>query len=206
MVIRTHDLIEVTDPACISTAEDKEWAAASIRRTPFVVVRRAEHPEDGSIPVGIRGAQRNQREAALLAPQGIGRIITPYDIAEQRMWTAFSADRQELPVPKIMDRVAELMKDWRWGPAGSAGFEMVTGYPSMKDTSDLDLVIDSEGTIDYSQAEILLRELDKLGVRIDIQLELLEGAYVLREIIGRRADTVVLRTAHGPRLVKNPWR
>ncbi|WP_339313749.1 malonate decarboxylase holo-ACP synthase [Paenibacillus sp. FSL M7-0896] len=206
MVIRTHDLIEVSSLSCLRSEEVPMWAAASLKQTPFVVGRRAEPLQDGSIPVGIRGTERNQRHAAFLAPQGIGRSITPYEITERRMWTALSAERQGLPVSKIMDRVAELMRDWQWGPTGSAGFEMVTGYPAMKETSDLDVVINTPVATDDKQAEILLCGLDKLGVRIDIQLEAPEGAYILRELVGRRADTVMLRTAQGPRLVRNPWR
>ncbi|KHL92957.1 phosphoribosyl-dephospho-CoA transferase [Paenibacillus sp. IHB B 3415] len=206
MVNRTHDLIEITDLSWLSMDENQEWTAASLRRIPFVVVRRAEQLQDGGIPVGIRGAERNQRAAARLAPQGIRRSITPYEVARERLWTTLPAERQELPVLRIMDKAAELLKEWHWGPAGSAGFEMVTGYPSLKETSDLDLVIGSSGMIGRRQAEILLRELDKLGPRIDIQWEIEEGAYILRELVNGLTDSVVLRTIHGSRLVRNPWR
>ncbi|GJM67908.1 hypothetical protein HMSSN036_01240 [Paenibacillus macerans] len=156
--------------------------------------------------MGVRGTERNQREAALLAPEGAGRIVTPYEIAERRMWNAVSAERRELPVIRVMDKVAELMADWRWGPAGSAGFEMATGCPSLKVTSDLDLVMDSPEAMNYAEAANLLQRLDKLRVRIDIQLETQDGAYVLREIIDRRTSTVVLRCPSGPKLVRNPWK
>lgn len=205
MVIRTHDLIEVTDLSCLSIEDDKEWTAASLQRTPFVVVRRAEILQNGFIPVGIRGPQRNQRAAALLSPQGTGRIISPYEISRQRLWTTLSPERQNLPVLQILNTVAELMSGWLWGPTGSTGFEIITGYPAMKDTSDLDLVIDCPGPFDYNQAKNLVHELDQLGVRIDIQLETPDGAYILREITGGRTETVMLRTVKGPKLVKNPW-
>ncbi|WP_246061763.1 malonate decarboxylase holo-ACP synthase [Paenibacillus oralis] len=206
MTVRPHDLIEVADLSCLSMNEDKEWAAASLRHAPYVVVRRASPPADSRIPVGIRGTERNQREAALLAPEGAGRIVTPYEIAERRMWNAVSVERRDLPVIRVMDKVAELMADWRWGPAGSAGFEMATGCPSLKVTSDLDLVIDRPEAVDYAEAANLLRRLDQLEVRIDIQLETKDGAYVLREIIDRRTSTVVLRCPSGPKLVRNPWK
>lgn len=206
MAVRPHDLIEVADLARLSMHENHEWAAAALRRTPYVVVRRANPPADGRIPVGVRGTERNQRQAALLAPEGAGRIVTPYEIAERRMWNAVSAERRDLPVIRVMDKVAELMADWRWGPAGSAGFEMATGCPSLKVTSDLDLVMDSPEAMNYAEAANLLQRLDKLRVRIDIQLETQDGAYVLREIIDRRTSTVVLRCPSGPKLVRNPWK
>ncbi|URJ59286.3 malonate decarboxylase holo-ACP synthase [Paenibacillus polymyxa] len=205
MVIGPHDLIEVSNLKYLSLNEDKEWVTASLRRTPFVVVRRAEPSADGCIPVGVRGQERNQREAALLDPEGVCQLVSPYAIAEHQMWNSLSATRRQQPVLQVMDLLAEIMLDWRWGPVGSAGFEIVTQYPTVKETSDLDLVIDGSEAIDYTAAERLAHKLEHLDVRIDIQLETRDGAYVLREILERRASTVVLRTSSGPKLVRNPW-
>ncbi|MEC0182534.1 malonate decarboxylase holo-ACP synthase [Paenibacillus peoriae] len=205
MVIRPHDLIEISNLECLSLNEDKEWVTASLRRTPFVVVRRAEPSADGYIPVGVRGQERNQREAAFLDPNGVCQLVSPYAIARRQMWNALSTERRQQPVLHLMDWLAEMMADWRWGPTGSTGFEIVTGYPAVKATSDLDLIIDGSGDIDYSAAEGLLRKLQQLDVRIDIQVEVKDGAYVLREILERRTSTVVLRTFSGPKLVRNPW-
>ncbi|MGW9530080.1 malonate decarboxylase holo-ACP synthase [Paenibacillus terrae] len=205
MVIRPHDLIEVSNLEYLSLDEDKEWVTASLRRTPFVVIRRAEPSADGCIPVGIRGTERNQREAALLDPEGVCQLVSPYAIAERQMWNSLSATRRQQPVLQVMDLLAEIMLDWRWGPVGSAGFEIVTQYPAVKETSDLDLVIDGSEVFDYAAAERLMHKLEHLDVRIDIQLETRDGAYVLREILERRASSVVLRTSSGPKLVRNPW-
>ncbi|QDY83824.1 malonate decarboxylase holo-ACP synthase [Paenibacillus polymyxa] len=205
MVIQPHDLIEVSNLRYLSLNEDKEWVTASLRRTPFVVVRRAELLENGCIPVGIRGMERNQREAALLDPEGVCQLVSPYAIAERQMWNFLSATRRQQPVLQVLDLLAEIMLDWRWGPVGSAGFEIVTQYPTVRETSDLDLVIDGSEAIDYAAAERLVHKLAHLDVRIDIQLEVKGGAYVLREILERRTSTVVLRTSSGPKLVRNPW-
>ncbi|MEC4568523.1 malonate decarboxylase holo-ACP synthase [Paenibacillus sp. CMAA1739] len=205
MVIRPHDLIEVSNLKYLSLNEDKEWVTASLRRTPFVVVRRAELLENGCIPVGIRGMERNQREAALLDPEGVCQLVSPYAIAERQIWNFLSATRRQQPVLQVLDLLAEIMLDWRWGPVGSAGFEIVTQYPTVRETSDLDLVIDGSEAIDYAAAERLVHKLAHLDVRIDIQLEVKGGAYVLREILERRTSTVVLRTSSGPKLVRNPW-
>ncbi|WP_025721469.1 malonate decarboxylase holo-ACP synthase [Paenibacillus polymyxa] len=205
MVIHPHDLIEVSNLKYLSLYEDKEWVTASLRRTPFVVVRRAEPSADGYIPVGVRGQERNQREAAFLDPKGVSQLVSPYAIVKRQMWNSLPTERQQQPVLQLMDLLAEMMADWRWGPAGSAGFEIVTQYPTVKETSDLDLVIDGSEVIDYAAAERLVHKLEHLGVRIDIQLVTRDGAYVLREILERRASTVVLRTSSGPKLVRNPW-
>ncbi len=44
MEIRPHDLIEISDLSLLKWNEGNEWAGPSLERTPFVVVRRAERP------------------------------------------------------------------------------------------------------------------------------------------------------------------
>jgi phosphoribosyl-dephospho-CoA transferase len=205
MEIRPHDLIEISDVSLLKWNERKVWADPSLERTPFVVVRRAERPNQDYIPVGIRGDNRNQREAGFLHQNGVKNILTPYWLKEQRMWKRLNGDRKQMPVIAVMDLVNEIIADWRWGPTGSAGFEMATGYPALKVTSDLDLVIDAPQEFDSYKAKKLLQKLDTLSIRIDIQVETGNGAFLLREFIEQRTKTVVLRTNSGPKLVRNPW-
>jgi phosphoribosyl-dephospho-CoA transferase len=205
MEIRPHDLIEISDVSLLKWNERKVWADPSLERTPFVVVRRAERPNQDYIPVGIRGDNRNQREAGFLHQNGVKNILTPFWLKEQRMWKRLNGDRKQMPVIAVMDLVNEIIADWRWGPTGSAGFEMATGYPALKVTSDLDLVIDAPQEFDSYKAKKLLQKLDTLSIRIDIQVETGNGAFLLREFIEQRTKTVVLRTNSGPKLVRNPW-
>ena len=204
MVISPHDLIKVSDLSQLQWNGDNEWATASIMRTPFVVVRRAEQTSD-FIPVGIRGEQRNQRQAALLHRNGIEEIITPYMLAKQKSWHSLDTQRRELPVLRSIDKVAAILDKWQWGPTGSAGFEIATGYPALKETSDLDIAVYAPQPIDNSEAEEVLQELDRLPIRTDIQIETGSGAFLLREWINRRTDKIILRTQKGPKLVNNPW-
>lgn len=87
---------------------------------------------------------------------------------------------------------------------------MATGAPVLKESSDLDLVIDMssvlEGRAQAEWASRLLRQLDRLPVRADIQLETPEGAYLLHELVKSRTSKVLLRTARGPELVPHPWK
>jgi len=205
MEIRPHDLIEISDLSLLKRNEDNDWSGTSLERTPFVVVRRADRSNQEFIPVGIRGEHRNQREAAFLHQNGIKNILSPYWLKEQKMWQRLNAERKQMPVIAAMDLVKEIMSDWRWGPTGSAGFEMATGYPALKVTSDLDLVIDAPQEFDFNKAKKLLQTLDTLSIRIDIQVETENGAFLLREFMEQRTKTVVLRTNSGPKLVRNPW-
>ena len=50
----------------------------------------------------------------------------------------------------------------------------------------------------------LLALLDRALCRVDLQLETPAGAIALREWAGP-APQVLLKTAHGPRLVSDPW-
>lgn len=214
MVIRPHDLIELSDITALSFTEVEdeglEWVKDSLRQAPFVVVRRAPFSGSGHIPVGIRGDQRSQRMGAYLSPAGAARIITPYDIARQQLWNNVSEHRRSLPVIRVMQEIAKVLSGCRWGPAGSGGFEMATGAPVLKESSDLDLVIDmssvQEGRAQAEWASRLLRRLDRLPVRTDIQLETPEGAYLLHELVKSRTGKVLLRTARGPELVPHPWK
>jgi phosphoribosyl-dephospho-CoA transferase len=198
MEIRPHDLIEISDLSLLKWNERNDWAGPSLERTPFVVVRRAERPNQNDIPVGIRGDNRNQREAAFLHYNGIKNILSPYLLEEQRMWQRLTGERKQMPVIAVMDLVMEIMSDWRWGPTGSAGFEMATGYPALK-------VIDAPQEFDFDKGKKLLQTLDTLSIRIDIQVETGNGAFLLREFIEQRTKSVVLRTNFGPKLVRNPW-
>ncbi|MEH7096906.1 phosphoribosyl-dephospho-CoA transferase MdcG domain-containing protein [Neobacillus vireti] len=69
------------------------------------------------------------------------------------------------------------MNKWKWGPTGSAGFELATGYTSLRDTSNLDLVIDAPQKNNFLEAKDLLHQLDAFNIRIDIQVETRRGAF-----------------------------
>jgi phosphoribosyl-dephospho-CoA transferase len=56
-----------------------------------------------------------------------------------------------------------------------------------------------------SAAIRLHADLTKLAVRVDLQLETPLGAVLLAEYV-KTVDTTLLRTAVGPRLVRDPWR
>ncbi len=75
--IRTHDLLEIDPELFLSLcASVPEWAAEELRRTPFLVVRRG-CTEGQTIPVGVRGRERNQRCALLCEPKLVKSILSP---------------------------------------------------------------------------------------------------------------------------------
>jgi phosphoribosyl-dephospho-CoA transferase len=55
------------------------WVVESLRRTPFVVVRRGL-ATDQEIPVGERGVDRNQRWAAMCPLKLVKNILAPQQL------------------------------------------------------------------------------------------------------------------------------
>lgn len=205
MVIRPHDLIEVSRVEHIVIDEKDDWVAEALNVAPYVVVRRGEAGYNGQIPVGIRGKKRNQRQAAMLQIDGVKKLITPYDITANQMWKNLISERQITPIIQKMPIIDRILSGYRWGPTGSGGFEMVTGIPTLSETSDLDILIHTPEAINFTVAESLLQQLDQLSFSVDIQVDTGSGTFILREWVNQRTDSLILRTNNGLKLVKDPW-
>ena len=202
-----HCLLRVTDPdALVWEGPRPEWAAAALRRAPWTVTRRAP-PRLERWPVGVRGSQRAQRSAAWLPRCAVQECITPQMLATQRAWRQRS-HMPATPAIAVLDEVAAVLEAHgyagRWGPGGSVGFELASGVPSTTAGSDLDLVLSVDEPMARSVALRLHADLAKLRVRIDLLLETPHGAAALAEYATGEGATL-LRSAHGPRLVQDPW-
>ncbi|SPB16816.1 Phosphoribosyl-dephospho-CoA transferase [Caballeronia novacaledonica] len=201
---RPHDLLGLA-PGARFVDEAPDWAGASLARAPFVVVRRAPCLGD-AIAVGVRGATRGERFGTWIEPRWIEAIFTPEDL---RMRAPDSA-RAALPafallraLPSIIDRYG-----LAWGPAGSAGFELASATPTITRDSDLDIVVRAPSPLPRADASSLFDALSHaaqtVGTRIDVQIETPDAAFSLAEF-ARAGLRVMLRHAHGPRLVDDPW-
>ena len=195
---RPHDLLRL-DPAAVAglSRDLPGWAAASLAAISWVVMRRAL-PFDGLLPVGIRGHDRSERCAAWLPPAAIVECRTPEDLAAARAWHS-----SEIPALAALDPVSTLLAGSDWGPAGSVGFELATGHPTTRPDSDLDIVLHAPGRMGRDEAGRLLTALAALPVHVDVAVETPLGACSLAEIAA--GGDVVVKTATGPRLVRDPW-
>jgi phosphoribosyl-dephospho-CoA transferase len=201
-----HALLRVTDlDALIWDVPRPDWAVAALRLAPWVVVRR-EALRMELWPVGVRGGLRSQRAAAWLPHEAIRECITPQMLAENKVWRR---RREVAPTPAVaaLDAAADIFVAHglarRWGPGGSVGFELASGVPSTTPASDLDLVLSAEEPMARIDAARLLADLSTLPVRTDVLLEAPLGAAVLAEYA--QGTGVLLRSARGPRLVRDPW-
>jgi phosphoribosyl-dephospho-CoA transferase len=202
--VRTHDLLEVDPERFLSLYESvPEWAAEGLRRVPFLVVRRGL-ASGQTIPVGVRGTERNQRWAAECSPALVKSITTPPQLLKRSV-PMFRADS----VPAFGSLL--LLKDrWTgfdcpWGPGGSVGFELATGSHVAKPESDLDIVIYADEPITTDEAKSLCALASDLPAAVDIRVETRTCGFSLKEYANQGPAPILLRTLRGVRLGSVSW-
>ncbi len=194
---RPHDLLWGMTPAQLP-ADAPDWARRVLAAGQPVVVRRAVIAP-GQVAVGLRGATRDQRLAALMPVEEIGHRLAPEDLLARQA-------SEDLPVFRVLAELRPLLDalGYVWGVTGSAGFQLATGLPTAHPDSDLDLLLRTEHPLPRSEARPLLQLLERRACRVDLQLETPLGGVALREWAGDGAR-VQVKTADGPRLVGDPW-
>lgn len=201
--VRPHDLLRLA-PDAPAFADAPAWVTDALARAPWVVVRRAPRLAD-AIPVGVRGATRNERFGTWLHPRDIGRVVAP----EALRATATSAST--LPAFALLRAVAPLLDATGrpWGPTGSMGFELASGIATVTPASDLDLVMRAPEPLARAHAAALFDALSNAArdaaTRIDVQIDTGDAAFSLVEF-ARSNLRVMLKSAAGPKLVADPWR
>ena len=181
------------------------WARAPLESACWVVARRAL-PREGMVPVGVRGTSRDQRFAAYLPIQAVLDRVTPEQLVRHRAWRSVRHGR-DLPAFQALDLICGIMSgfDLSWGPTGSVGFEIATGFPAATPNSDLDLLIRAPHELPPDLCRRLSVQLcERLPVRADAQIETGTGAIALIEYAHGRLP-IIFRSSAGPKLVYHPW-
>ncbi|MFD2682437.1 malonate decarboxylase holo-ACP synthase [Bacillus seohaeanensis] len=202
MELKPHDLLEINSVSdLISYTPLPEWGEGSIEKSPFVVVRRARASE-GLVAVGVRGSKRNERFAAFLPVDRIVRRITPEQLVRESKW-----DEHSKEIFRCLEQTSNIMNvhSLIWGPTGSVGFELTSGTETVTAESDIDLIIRTPHRLEKKLAQHLLDEFQKVGVRIDVQMETPAGAVNLLEYARVKEDPVLVKTQGGPLLMEDPW-
>jgi len=179
-------------------ADAPAWAVAVLAAGQPVVVRRAV-VAPGQVAVGLRGATRDQRLAALMPVEAIAHRLAPEDLLARQAI-------EDLPVFRVLAELRPLLDalGHAWGVTGSAGFQLATGLPTAHPDSDLDLLLRTEHPLPRSEARPLLQLLEGRACRVDLQLETPLGGVALGEWAGGAAR-VLVKAAEGPRLIVDPW-
>ncbi|MEE5044734.1 malonate decarboxylase holo-ACP synthase [Pseudomonas alliivorans] len=194
-----HDLLWGM-PLSALPEDAPDWAVDAVLAGRPVVVRR-QVVAAGQVAVGLRGRAREQRYAALMACADISRRVSPEQLVDVvdgclHDWPALRALRLIRPV---MDSL-----ELSWGVGGSAGFELASGFTALHQGSDLDLILRTPQPVERCWAAELVEALETTVCRIDVQLQLEQGAVALREW-ARPSGRVLLKSASSARLVADPW-
>jgi phosphoribosyl-dephospho-CoA transferase len=227
MSVRIHDLLEIDAERFLQGQSSAPgWVAESLREAPFVVMRRG--PTDQGIPVGIRGALRNERWAGVCQPEMIRRVLTPQTLlrlvtplsqmdpaGKAACATRLTPVSQSLSAPRIdailaLRTLPLLAERWRefdapWGPGGSVGFELATGRHVTTPESDLDVVIYADTPLTASAAQTLRDSAQGLPATVDIRVETPTCGFSLTEYASRSPAPILIRLASGPVLATDPW-
>jgi phosphoribosyl-dephospho-CoA transferase len=206
MEVKPHDLIRIKGHSYLVTnVQEPEWVKVALTQAPYVVVRRASM-EKGYIPVGIRGQHRHERFAAFLPYDAVAEVITPEQLVTQKQWKQ-SSRYYQLPILQALDDIYEIFQlyDLVWGPVGSVGFELVSGIPTVKDASDLDIIVRLSHFPSIETAKQLVAELTRIPIRMDVQLEIPAGAVSLLEY-SQGSHRILLKSLCGPKLISHPYR
>jgi phosphoribosyl-dephospho-CoA transferase len=201
--VKVHDFLWISRGAELLSPEEPTWARDALARAAVVVVRRAEAPP-GFIPVGIRGASREQRHAAFLRTGDVLARIRPESLAEDRAW-----HQPWVTIPSTLLEALEFMGDFSerqnlvWGPIGSVGYYLATGMPATNATSDLDVAISCTALLNRACLRALYDAIRDCRARVDVILEGPEGAVALGEYLQDRE--VLTKTTRGPRIAAFSW-
>ncbi|MDN7183052.1 malonate decarboxylase holo-ACP synthase [Caballeronia sp. SEWSISQ10-4 2] len=199
-----HDLLRLA-PGTPNFSDAPAWVAASLKRAPFVVVRRAVSL-NGLIAVGVRGETRSERFGSWLDPRYVELVLRPealrnvQALASRSMSHAFT----------LLEAIAPLCDatGYVWGPTGSVGFELASGCPTVTQTSDLDLLMRVPERLNRTTAKTLFDALTQAaldhGTHVDMQIQTQDAAFSLAEF-AHPGSRVMLRCADGPKLVADPW-
>ena len=204
--LRPHDLLWLKPTAMLAGGDadfvvpdwvDPQWP---------VVVRRAI--SQGQLPVGLRGPLRSQRCAALVGPQAVQRSVTPEFLQQSQCWLLQPVLASDAPVVLLVQLHTLLQHlGLDWGPTGSVGFALATGYPVLRRESDLDLVVRAPHPLTAQQIMLLQQVLDKQSphsCRIDLQIDTGHGGFAFSEWL-RASGKILLKTNAGPVLTDHPW-
>ncbi|MFC4932224.1 malonate decarboxylase holo-ACP synthase [Massilia sp. GCM10023247] len=203
---RPHDLLWVGDWDAFQAEGDvPAWVRAAQDRGSPVVVRRARTGSPALLPVGLRGSTRSERLGGQLQRAAVLAHASPEALLHspaRRVLLASGAG----PILDALDRIAAPLAEagLAWGPTGSLGFALATGWPVLHEASDIDLLVRVPLPLSASQAGLLRAACDAGAWRVDLQVDTGRGGFSFAEWT-RNGGRVLLKTDAGPRMTDHPW-
>ncbi|TWI69375.1 phosphoribosyl-dephospho-CoA transferase [Pseudoduganella lurida] len=198
---RPHDLLFLRLPDRFDAGGAwPDWLdIAWLLRAPLVV--RRDVASGSRVPVGARGITRSQRCKGHVQRAAVTRCVTPEMLAH----VPVPPDCTLPPLLALAALAPQLdALGVAWGPAGGAGFQLASGLTALRQDSDLDLLVRAPSPLSGQVIDRLLALQQGASCRIDLQVDTGWGGFALAELA--RGGRVLLKTAHGPLLVADPWR
>ncbi|MDR3096884.1 MAG: malonate decarboxylase holo-ACP synthase [Paraburkholderia sp.] len=204
---RPHDLLRL---ARLTPLESEPgWVRAAFARAPFAVVRRAE-AAPGFVAAGMRGTARAERFGTWIDVQDIESSASPESLLAVTPSPGRAALGAFVALAALRENQGPL-RDFVWGPTGSAGFELAAQVPALTGSSDLDVLIRMPQRTDPATIQALAATLAQAaqhaGTCVDVQVETPAGGVALAELVLRAQGKarVLARASDGARLVSDPW-
>ncbi|KRL96160.1 malonate decarboxylase holo-ACP synthase [Limosilactobacillus equigenerosi] len=205
-----HDLLTFANNDDLILEENPlpKWAKDSLSKAKIVVVRRGI-VKDALIPVGLRGYERNQRLAGYLKGSNVVKHYHPDYFIKHESWRDLPIERQKLIAVQALIKIASLLTNYQWGISGSLAYEMATGIKMVKESSehisDLDLIMPDLPKMSVDEAKKFLANLNQFGTHVDVQVIHGGNGFSLEEYSLGRDQQILIKTATGPILSKDPW-
>jgi len=202
-VPRVHDLLEIDGRLLTAMLPfPPAWLRDCLDESSYVVARRSAAAEH-RIPIGICGAHRNQRFAAVIPRSLVRSILAPSEVLR----LAGNPTISHLPALRSLVSLKKRWAgvDWPWGPIGSVALTLVSGSQRANAESDLDIVLEAANRFTTSDAKMLFASALGLPARVDIRIETPFCGFSLFEFGWSRSGSILLRTPEGPILGNDPW-
>ncbi|MEV7598343.1 phosphoribosyl-dephospho-CoA transferase MdcG domain-containing protein [Kitasatospora sp. NPDC089797] len=174
-----HDLLLLRHPGALRPLDPDgppSWATRTLRAHPWVTVARAPSVTGSRelwVPVTVRGPQRGQRFDAMAPRSTVARILRPDQLVDR---LDLLPPRRVAAIPALaaLRAVTGLLADrpLTWGPIGAVGYELASGEPVAGPLGPLRLLLRSLVWLSRREASHLWRELRRLEVEIDAEMEI----------------------------------
>lgn len=204
-LVYPHDLLTITLEKDELLSFPK-WAQLKLTEFQMVIITRQKPLSKDGVVVGVRGNQRNQRFAFEVDKQRIQKRVTPYEALEQFKFNQLPESRKDFPVFQALRNIQDKqLLSSNFGITGSAGYEIVTGDMMVKETSDLDLVLNVAHQISLNELKKLWENVNQFSVHADVQLVNADRGFSLEEFVQQNGRSVLIKSGSGPFISNNPW-
>lgn len=204
-LVYPHDLLTITLEKDELLSFPK-WAQLKLTEFQTVIVTRQKPLSKDGVVVGVRGNQRNQRFAFEVDKQRIQKRMTPYEALEQFKFNQLPESRKDFPVFQALRNIQDKqLLSSNFGITGSAGYEIVTGDMMVKETSDLDLVLNVAHQISLNELKKLWKNVNQFSMHADVQLVNADRGFSLEEFVQQNGRSVLIKSGSGPFISNNPW-